>query len=455
MLKSITLYEHQPISYQELGWPSGSPYPDLLDQLNNAAGDTIIQVGRKSLKATQYVGVIRVLDLTIEILPKIDYEPAGNADAQIGSNPRKMASTSARVNLLQMLAYAENLKISRKAAASLSTVQQDWFELLIRIFALELQQQILQGPYRAYVRIEDTLPVMRGKWLIAKQLAQHPHQKDRFDLAFDEFTLDNPLNRVFRYTVEILLRLSKDPANRKVLTALRSWLIDVSLPVNITPEILQRIQFTRINDRYWVAYNLAVMFLEQEAMLLSQGKRQSMAFVLDMNRLFEKFVEGFLQRHKRAIFGVSGEGVILKPQSRGLNIHLLKRESDQKNFIRLRPDLLVIDELGRIVLVLDTKYKRLVGEDHLIHISEGDLYQMLAYLTRFNCKKALLLYPSEINSGMIRRSYYIPDTDKRIYMATLNLHQPLNDTNSLIREFQSVFSQPGIISSRELYPWLS
>ena len=411
-MKTITIFEHQRISYYDLGWESESLYPDLIEQLNNESADTIIQVGRKSIKATHYVGVIRVLDLTIEVLPKIDYEPAENADAQLGSKPRNIASTSARANLLQMLSYAENLKISRKTVASLSTAHQDWFELLIRIFTLELQQQILQGPYRAYVRIEDTLLVMRGKWLIAKQLAQRPHQKDRFDLAFDEFTLDNQLNRVFRYTIEILLRLSRDAANRKVLTALRSWLIDVSLPVQITPEILHRIQFTRINDRFQVAYNLAAMFLEQEAMLLSQGKRQSMAFVLDMNRLFEKFVEGFIQRHKRAIFGVSGDGVILKSQSRGLNIYLLKREPDQKNLIRLRPDLLVMDERGRTVLVLDTKYKRLVGEDHLIHISEGDLYQMLAYLTRFNCKRALLLYPSEYNSSVIRKSYRIPDTDR-------------------------------------------
>lgn len=179
MTRTVNLFEHQKISYEELGWTSGNPYLELLENLNDTSSDTLIEIGRHSLKATQYVGVLRVMDLTIQVLPKIDYDQRGSVDASPGSIPHKTAENSARDNLLHMLSYVEDIRIHKQTAAELRTLEQDWFELLIRFFAVELHKQLLQGPYRTYIREEEDLPVLRGKWLIAKQLATKPHVKDR------------------------------------------------------------------------------------------------------------------------------------------------------------------------------------------------------------------------------------------------------------------------------------
>ena len=202
--------------------------------------------------------------------------------------------------------------------------------------------------------------------------------------------------------------------------------------------MFQDIYFTRMNERFRTAYNLAVMFLEQQAMLLAQGKRQSLAFVFDMNRLFEKFIENFLSRHKRSILGSITDQVFLKPQSSGMSVHLLQEEPSGEKKVRLRPDLLILDSLGRTQLIIDCKYKRLQNEEDFLQIAESDLYQMLSYLTRFNGQEALLVYPSQRGVDERRVSFRIPETNFRIHAATINLHQPLQDPDNLIREFQSL-----------------
>jgi len=450
-LPGITLFEHQRISFRDLGWSIDHPYLDLLESLNESAGDTIIQVGRKSVKAAQYVGVIRVADLTIQILPKIDYENMGDPEAPPGSVPRMKAESSAMANLLHMLAYAEDLPIKEETTSSLGTSDVDWFELLTRFFATELHENILRGPYRSYIRREERLPVMRGKWLVSKQFNRHPFERHQFDVAYDEFDLDSPLNQVFRYVGEHLLRLTNDPDNRRLLLSIRAWLIDVSLKAHIEATTLEKIHFTRINERYRTAYNLAKLFLEREAMLLASGPQRLFAFVFDMNKLFERFVAGFLLKHQSQIFGFSEKRYVIKRQSKGELVHLLHKLPDETPTILLKPDILIQDSYGRNALVLDTKYKRLGNDRERPRISEPDLYQMMAYMTRFNCTRSLLLHPAESEFHSPQVTYRVQETPQTIDLAVINLHRPLRDPHPLIDEFRSILDFIALQAHRETY----
>jgi 5-methylcytosine-specific restriction endonuclease McrBC regulatory subunit McrC len=60
------------------------------------------------------------------------------------------------------------------------------------------------------VTIEDRLDVLKGRWLVAAQ-SRKPSgwRRDRFDVAYDEFTEDNLPNRLFKATVHRLSRWSQ------------------------------------------------------------------------------------------------------------------------------------------------------------------------------------------------------------------------------------------------------
>ena len=445
-MPSITLFEHQSVSFDRLGWTRESPYLELLDRLVSASDNPPIHVGRNAIKATQFVGLVRVGDLSFQILPKIDYALSGDPEAPAGSVPRGVAERTAMLNLLHMLSYAEDLAIQEESVAKLGSVRDDWFELLTRLFAVELHKNLLFGPFRSYTLREERLAVMRGKWLVAKQLARRPHLHHQFELAYDEFTLDTPLNQVFRHVVDSLLRLTREPSNRRLLTALHAMLIDVSRLGYIPDAIREKIQFNRLNERFQTAYNFAQMFLDQESMMLRTGQRQLFAFVLDMNRLFEQFVAGFIARHRKGIFPLRHEELILTVQSRGERVHLLQREPDGKSMIRLVPDILINDLRGGRRLIVDTKYKRLGGVSSDLRISESDLYQMIAYMIRFQCERCLLLYPEERGRGPHSATLKVPEEDLTVHIGTINLHRSLGDPVPLIDEFRSMME---IISKPE------
>ncbi len=435
----ITLFEHQRITYADLGWGPDSIYPDLLERLNDASSDVIIHVGRKSIKAAQYVGILRVGDLSIQILPKIDFDPEGDAESLAGSMPRRRAENSAMHNLLHMLAYAEGIELREKAVAGLQAQRSDWFELLTRFFALELHSQFAQGVYRAYVRQEDSLPVMRGKWLLARQLSRRPHIGNNFELAFDEFTVDTRLNQVFRFVVERLLTLTNDPTNQRLLHAIRAWLIDVRLVGNLPAAALDEVPFDRLNDRFRVAFNYARMFLAGTSTILQSGRTQAFAFVFDMNRLFERFVARFILRFRDRISSSHKPQPRITVQSKGTLIHLLQRDIDGKEFVRLQPDLLFSQGDGRHQLIVDTKYKYLGDAPKALAVSEADLYQMLAYMVRFKCENSMLLYPGGGRDRRVSTRFRVADEDRVIHVASIDLRKPLSDPRLLIGELASLF----------------
>jgi len=140
-MQTITLFEHQRRRYEDLDLAPDHPVIERLARLNNEQGAELVLLGRKSLKATQHVGVIHLGEITLQILPKIDYDPAGDADSYEGTPSYVKAANSATRNLLYMLSYAYGLKIREQDAAPLARQPSNWFDLLTRLFARDLHKK--------------------------------------------------------------------------------------------------------------------------------------------------------------------------------------------------------------------------------------------------------------------------------------------------------------------------
>src|SRR5215212_7984327 len=181
----ITLFEHQARSYESLGWNMTHPAVNELEQLNESCGEELLRLGRRDLRASSFVGLLRTSTSTIQILPKIYYDPEGNAEVERGV-ARLNAEQSATRNLLYLLSYTRDLHVREQDVASLLSQSSDWFELLTRLFASDLHRLMQRGMDRSYVLVEDTLPVMRGRWQIGRQLTRRPHVRHLFDVVYDE-----------------------------------------------------------------------------------------------------------------------------------------------------------------------------------------------------------------------------------------------------------------------------
>jgi 5-methylcytosine-specific restriction enzyme subunit McrC len=118
---------------------------------------------------------------------------------------------------------------------------------------------------------------------------------------------DTLLNQVFRLAVDWLQRITRDTQNRQMLADLESWLQPVHLPAKLSSVDLDHIEFNRLNERFYPAFQLARLLLDGLTVQLLAGGQRAFAFVFDMDRLFEQFIASFLQTYSRLILPENGE----------------------------------------------------------------------------------------------------------------------------------------------------
>jgi 5-methylcytosine-specific restriction enzyme subunit McrC len=121
--------------------------------------------------------------------------------------------------------------------------------------------------------------------------------------------------------------------------------------------------------------------------LLAVGQTRSFAFLLDMNQLFERFVERFVTH------ALSRSAYQVQVQQRDRAI--IWDVAAQRPYTHIVPDLLIQADRNGRRLALDAKYK-LYDERRL---STADIYQSFFYAYAYNDAgqeqpAALLLYPA-------------------------------------------------------------
>lgn len=424
---TISVFEHNKIPLTGDDPPLQERHLRQLERLNRQAGAELVKLGYRQIQATSYVGVIQLGAATLQVLPKVDYR-----FAESDSDTDRVQSAVA--NLLWMLVYAGELPIHEQDITGLLKQRGSLFEILVRIFADRLLEQLQRGLHRHYRQQTETLPVLKGRWQLSRQLQTQPLIKDKFLVSYDEFIPDNLLNRVLYFTTHLLRQYTRSAANRKQLDIIRLWFEDVTLLPRIQPQTLARVTFTRLNVAWQPIFNLACMFLLQESLQLSSGSTQAFTFLFDMNLLFERFVTGFLRRHRQQALPEHLQECEILAQGRG-DARWLARlgHKNGRRVFRLKPDLMLRRPDKRVALIIDTKYKT-----HP-RINEADVYQMHAYATRFECPDVLLLYPE---AQMRAQVLYLDQAgETKLRTNTINLQRNLNQPagrDDLARELAQV-----------------
>jgi 5-methylcytosine-specific restriction enzyme subunit McrC len=436
----MTLFERQSIPYETLGLAAGDPLLDTLDQLNQRQGKEIIGLERRKIRATQHVGVIQAGDRLIQILPKIDYDPSGNSEAPTGSYSQEQAAKSATRNFLYLLNHARKLDLKNQPLASLHAGRGTWLEMLTSLFAIELKTQLQQGFQLDYVRREDSLPYVRGRWNISRQFSRQPNLAQGLDVSYDDYSPDTLLNRIFHFAVNRLSQITSDPQIRQMLVNLNNWLDPVDLVGNISLSDLNRVEFNRLNERFQPAFQLARLFLEGQTVQLLAGGQRAFAYVFDMDKLFEQFVQNVLMTHARRILPEAWKDCLIEAQGSKSNKYMIQPPlPGEKSLLHLEPDLMLAIPGGSPVLILDTKNKALPKSQPYRDLERADVYQMFAYANRFHCPSALLLYPRMLGaSNDIPFCLQVAEHPVRLYLATLDLHQPLDHLDRLIHDMHSI-----------------
>jgi len=304
------------------------------------------------LEAGSVVGTVILPSLRLLIRPKVDIR-----------------------NVLFLLGYGTEL--ATWAMERFPYEQEpDLLAAVARIFESEVSRAARQGLVRGYQARRETLTTLRGRIDMAGQFRLRQGRPFPLECSFEEYTEDIALNRVVKAA---LRRLRSFPdLDHEVVRGLRfrHRLFDEVAEVAYAPGAVPDIGYTRLNEHWKPAGELARIILNQRSLRDETGGTMSIAFTVDMNELFERFVERIVDKEARKA------GLLLEPQAP-------RRLSTD---VPIRPDL-VLQSSGSDLAVGDAKYK-VPGAGRP---PNEDLYQLLAYCVALGLKRGLLVYTGELD----------------------------------------------------------
>lgn len=388
-------------------------FNDKLRASQNLANDIIkfdFKGNEKFVSTFNYVGVLKVCKKTIQIIPKIANKKNDQNDPEY--------SRQAVKNLLYMLSYTKRLRVKESEVANLTRNNDDFFEILIYLFAKNLLELIRVNYHRDYVLMEDNLGYIKGKLLFSNHLKNNLTDRSRFYLSFDEFCEDTLLNQILKFTVHLLIKTTNNLNNLKLLQELNFIFSDISLK-RISADDFKKIVLTRLNISYEPILNLAKIFISNSSLELSADKINTFSFLFDMNVLFEEFIGEFIKQ-TNIDYKVS-----LQHPTRKFVEKKIINGVDYGEVFTLKPDIQLYAKEGTDpAIIIDTKYKILDNKDKKEGVSQADLYQMNAYAQKYNCRNIILLYPKAIGQENVDVKFQI-ENNRNVYVRTIDLCRDL------------------------------
>jgi 5-methylcytosine-specific restriction enzyme subunit McrC len=198
------------------------------------------------------------------------------------------------------------------------------------------------------------------------------------------------MNRIFRACSRVLLDLTNQPATQDTIRHFLLLLDGVS-DVTVQDAEFDRISINRQNERFEDLIRFCRLLLSGATPTVQAGATRTFSLLFDMNKVFERFIAAFVQRH----VAPKVEGLRVYRQAAGHSRYLMV--SAGSGVLRLAPDLLM-EHSGRR-LVIDTKWKLLTTGRARSRIADADLYQLFAYTRRFGAARSVLLYPHVPGAG--------------------------------------------------------
>lgn len=239
-------------------------------------------------------------------------------------------------------------------------------ELALRAINAATRRGLVHG-YRA---THERVPVIRGR-LDVQQLAARPWDAWPVPCRFDDFTPDVAENRVLLAAVRQIARWPVGPLLRRMA----SELLQRFQGVGDSPAPLaecELIQLTPTNEHYQPSLALARLVLEGFGLTQAVDGLSAQTFLVDMNKLFEKWIGDELRARlwpSLEVFEQSNVPLSVSPR------------------VTMTPDL-VFRQGKTTVFVADVKYKLTGGG----LARTDDYYQLLAYTTAMRLPRGLLIY---------------------------------------------------------------
>ncbi|MCB0446995.1 MAG: restriction endonuclease [Gelidibacter sp.] len=357
--KTISVFEHQRLFVGEQNFKQ--IHLDALLKLNEYHNGNYFEPIAKGVKFNQYVGVIQVDGLTIEIHPKADKE----------DDDRKWKGV-----LIKMLKACGKLKAETNGAAHVRRQHLNLLEVYFELFLLEVEGLVRKGLIKKYRRQTHNTKALKGKLEFAGHLRHNVIHKERFYTTHQMYDSNHFLHQVLQKALSIVSQFTKGTRLQDVASRVELNFPEVDYETT-TAQQLNTIKLNRKTSSYKEALELARLIILNYSPDISSGKEKMLSLLFDMNELWEEYV-------------------LKQVQKASYKTDMLVSGQESRSFWgnnSLRPDIVL--RKGNKTYVIDTKWKRPQRNS----ASVDDLRQMYAYCRFWNADKAMLLYLGDFKTN--------------------------------------------------------
>jgi 5-methylcytosine-specific restriction enzyme subunit McrC len=360
------------------------PSEIVLDELQTVAEP--VELEREVAATLRDTGLVSVLPAHGGLWTVL---PAGRVGAvQIGGllvrvKPKEKVGLS---RLLFLLGYAINPGFRPDDVAG--EEDDDLFAALGESLTRHCERALDRGALNGYVHVEEALRTVRGRIRVGDQMTRRPGMLLPLEVAYDDFTVDIPENRILRASVRLMMQVPRlSEGVRERLAHIDSKLDGVSALRLGTH--LPAWRESRLNERYAPALRLAEIILRTMSAEAGLGQQVVASFVVNMATVFEDFVTTALC-----------EALDIYPgETQGqYEAYLDEAEVGYGKGDRVKMFVDIVHSVDRVpAMVFDAKYKAATSSGAY---PNADHYQMLAYCTALQVPRAWLVYAG---SGTARR----------------------------------------------------
>lgn len=271
-------------------------------------------------------------------------------------------------NVYYMLTYAFSI-LRGQDYKKLSTEEfQNTADLMSAILVKAITIQLKRGLEKKYIPETEEILTLRGKVEISESLKGHSYFRKRMVCSYEEFSVDNIMNRIIKSTLHLLLKSDIPKKRKKELRKILVFFNEIDI-IDLN-KINWNFQYNKNNQSYRMIISICYLVVNGLLQTTSDGQMKLMDFINEqqMNRLYEKFILEYYKKHYPKLKVNASQ--IPWALDDGIGDMLPIMQSD----IQLQKE--------NNVLIIDAKYysstTQVRFDKHTIH--SNNLYQIFTYV---------------------------------------------------------------------------
>jgi 5-methylcytosine-specific restriction enzyme subunit McrC len=336
-----------------------------LYEFNDKNGNIYFTGIRDGVRFKNYVGVIQIGGLTIEILPKAD-----------NIKPDDECYSTWHTALLNMLRVCKHINVISMSEANLKRKNHSLLDLYFEMYLDEVEKLLRTGLIKNYRKTSSNILALKGRLDFNKNIQQNLIHQERFYTNHQVYDYENIANQILLKGLSILSTVTNSSLLKDKISRLKLSFPEIK-EIEIRKSHFDILKQNRKTVPYAGALQIAQMIILNYSPDIRSGQENMLTLLFDMNKLWEEYIYRMLMRSKK--------------DNTTVNFQNKQKFWEGRT---IRPDLVINRTEGGVseTYVIDTKWK--VLDVKKPKPSDDDLKQIYAYNMYWNAKRSMLLYPN-------------------------------------------------------------